>query len=171
MGCIKRMASSSVKEMTMFSLLDNLATCSPMLIWWPSAMSLANLTLSFLALAESPAKCPPVMVRTLWGGPSLALFILVLLTRADGRGVLALCWPTMTSLLIYSYKYHSCISLSIWSRSLKHSAVSCPLSLWNFQYLDMFLHSTGALIVHGFWSRFLPSTCMRICSLEVLSGV
>ena len=43
----------------MFSLLDSLATCSAILIWWPIAMSWASLTLSFLALVESLAACSP----------------------------------------------------------------------------------------------------------------
>ena len=45
------------------------------------------------------------------------------------------------------------------------------MSLWNLQYFDMFLHSKGAFIGPEFWSRFLPSTYMRIYFLDILSGV
>ena len=46
-----------------------------------------------------------------------------------------------------------------------------PPSLWNLQYFAMFLLSIRALMGPGLRSRFLHSTYMRTCSLEVLSGV
>ena len=98
-------------------------------------------------------------------------FILASLVGASTRGVLAFYRPIMTSLLMHSCKYPLCIIASIWLRSWKHSLMPCLLSLRNLQYLVMFLCSTEALIGPRFQSRIIPSNCMRICSLEVLSGV
>ena len=144
------LASSSVNVMACSSVVFVLSDCPES---WTFYTTFRHL---FLDLDDWPIELPPMII---------------LFSKRDDSSTFPFNFSSLWSRLRKFLNFPYLMRFSICYFRSKHSSVSCPWSLWKWQYLFLLFLFGSPFIFSGHFKEGSSLICIRTCSSDMFNGV